>query len=76
MLPVRYNSRIKSWRNKKDLQRITKLKHFVNKYNWEGKKLRKIILQLLSMLCMLKRKKYILLMFQNIIKIVKKKLFF
>ena len=51
---------------KKDLQRITKIKPFINKYNWEGinfpsekddwKNLRKIF-------CILKKKKYVLLMF-------------
>ena len=49
---------------KKHLQRITKTKPFINKYNWEGihfpsgkddwKKLIKIMSQLLLMLCMLK----------------------
>ena len=36
MFSLRCNSRIKSWRNKKDPQRITKIKSFINKYNWEG----------------------------------------
>ena len=36
MSSLRCNSRIKSWRNKKDPQRITKIKSFINKYNWEG----------------------------------------
>ena len=36
MFSVCCNSRIKSLRNKKDLQRITKSKPFINKYNWEG----------------------------------------
>ena len=31
-----YNSHVKSWRNKKDLQGITKIKLFINKYNWKG----------------------------------------
>ena len=41
-----------------------------------GKSLRKINKQLLLMFCMLKRKKYILPMFQNITQIVKVKLLF
>ena len=53
---------------KKDLQKITKIKPFINKYNWDGinfpsedywKKIEEI-----------------LLMFQNITQIVKNKLFF
>ena len=36
MLSTPWNSRVKSWRNKKDPQRITKVKPFINKYNWEG----------------------------------------
>ena len=36
MFPIRCNSRFKSWRNKKVPQRITKIKAFINKYNWEG----------------------------------------
>ena len=68
---------------KKDPQRITKIKPFINKYNWEGinfpsqkddwKKLRKT--SALNVLYA-KKEKYILLMFQNITQIVKNKLFF
>ena len=36
MLSMCYNSHVKSWRNKKDLQGITKIKLFINKYNWKG----------------------------------------
>ena len=36
MHSIRCNSCVKSWRNKKDLQRITKNKPFANKYNWKG----------------------------------------
>ena len=71
---------------KKDPQRITKIKRFINKYNWEGinipsekddweknvKSNVKIALNVLHA----KEKKYILLMFQNITQIVKNKLFF
>ena len=36
MLSIRCNSRIKSWKKiKKDPQRITEIKTFINKYNWE-----------------------------------------
>ena len=30
------NSRIKSWRNEKTFWKITKIKPFINKYNWKG----------------------------------------
>ena len=30
------NSCVKSWRNKKWLAKITRIKPFINKYNWEG----------------------------------------
>ena len=30
------NSRIKLWRNKKNPQRIIKIKAFITKYNWKG----------------------------------------
>ena len=57
---------------KKDSQRITKKKPFINKYNWEGtnspskknndrKKFEKKNVILLLLFCMLKKKKYILL---------------
>ena len=58
-----------------DPQRITKIKRFIKKYNWkernfpsekyDWKNVRKIIEQLLSIFCMLKKKVYILPMFQN-----------
>ena len=70
----------------KNYGRITKVKPFINRYNWEGinfprekddwKKLGKIMLQLLLMFRMLKKKKYILLMFQKTTPIVKNKLLF
>ena len=65
---------------------MTKIKSFINKYNWkritfpsekdDWKKMRKTMQQLFLMFSMLKKKKCILLMFQNIIQIVKKNLFF
>ena len=59
---------------KEDPQGITKIKPFINKCNWEEikfplekkglqKNLRKTIEQLFLLFCMLKKKKYILLMF-------------
>ena len=36
MLSGRCDSRIKSWRNKKDTQRLTKIKSYIDKCNWEG----------------------------------------
>ena len=36
MLSICCNSRIEPWNNKKNPQRITKVKPFINKYNWEG----------------------------------------
>ena len=36
MLSMRCNSRVKLRRIKEDLQGITKIKPFINKYNWEG----------------------------------------
>ena len=53
MFSIRCNSRLKSCRNKKRSAKITKIKPFINKCNWEGinspsekdgskKKLRKI----------------------------------
>ena len=35
MISIRCNSLVKSWRNKKTLQRITKIKPFIDKCNWE-----------------------------------------
>ena len=35
MLSIRYNIRFKSWKIRKDPQKITKIKSFTNKYNWE-----------------------------------------
>ena len=35
MFSIRYNSRLKLWEIKKDTQRLTKIKSFINKNNWE-----------------------------------------
>ena len=67
---------------KKDPKRVTKIKPFINKHNWEGinyppenddgKKFENNVAISLNVLYA----KYILLMFQNITQIVKTKLFF
>ena len=71
---------------KKDLQRITTIKPFINQYNWKGinfpsekdvlKKFENNIVAIVLNVCMLKKKKYILLIFQSITQIVRNKLFF
>ena len=68
------NSCIKSWGNKKDLQRITKIKPFINKYDWEGtnlpsenndlKKFEKNYQTIAFNAFMQKKKEYILLCFK------------
>ena len=56
---------------KKDTQRITKIKPFISKYNWKGIHFpsekddwKKFENNNVTMFCMLKKKKYVLLMFQ------------
>ena len=71
---------------KRDPQRITKIKRFINKYNWEGinipsekddwEKNGKSNVKIPVNVLHAKKKKYILLMFQNITQTVKNKLFF
>ena len=74
MVSIRCNSCVKYEEIKKRSARITKIRHFMSKYNWKGtnfplendnwkKTFRKIIKHLLSLICMLNKKKYILLMF-------------
>ena len=70
---------------KKDSQKITEIKPFINKYNWEGinfssekhdeKRFEKNNVTI-ALDVLYAKKKYILLMFQNITDIVKNKLFF
>ena len=71
----------------KVLQRIAKIKPFINKYNWDRTNFpsekhdwknfkKKNVTIALKKNFMLKKKKYILLMFQNITQLVKNKLFF
>ena len=64
-------------------ERVSNIKPFINKYNWKGinypskiddwETLRKIIQQLLLIFCIPKKKKYVLLIFQKLIRIVKNK---
>ena len=72
---------------KKDPQRITKIKPFINKYTWEGinfpsekddwKKIQKNNRTIaLLMFFMLKTKKYTMLMFKNMTQIVENQSFF
>ena len=71
---------------KKDLQRITKIKPFINEYNWGGvnfplekddwKHLEENNVTIVLNVLYAKNEKYILLTFQNITQIVKNKLFF
>ena len=75
MLSVNCNSHVKSWRNQKRSAKNNK--NFINKYKWEGiifpsEKDWKKFEQLLSMFCRLKKKKYVLIMFQNITQTFKK----
>ena len=71
---------------KQNPQRITKIETIINIYNWLeiksqqkemiGIKMRNLMLELLLILNMLKKKKYVLLTFQKITQTVKNKLFF
>ena len=63
---------------KKEPQRITKIKPFINKHNWEiiNYKIMKNNEHIALNVLYSKKKKYILLMFQNITQIAKSKLFF
>ena len=77
---------IKSWKNQRDPQRKSKIKTFMNKYNWNGikypskiddwKAFEKNIQQLLLIFYIINKKKYTLLIFQNITQPVKNKYFF
>ena len=68
---------------KKDAQRVSNMKPFINNYKWEGisyplktdywERFEKIIWQLLLMFCILKKYKYVQLLFQKIIQILKNK---
>ena len=70
---------------KKDSQRITKIKPFINKCNWKGisvpsekndwKKFEKNNVSIAFNVLYVKKEKYTLLVFQNITQIMKKKSF-
>ena len=82
MLSIRYNSRIKLWRNRKTSWKNAKIKPFIDKSNCEGinypsekdnsKKIDKNNLTIALNVLHAKKEKYILPMFQNITPIVKK----
>ena len=38
MFSIYCNSRVNSWRNKKNYRRMTKVNRIINKHNWKGKK--------------------------------------
>ena len=71
---------------KQNPQRITKIETIINIFNWleiksqqkemTGIRMRNLMLELLLILNMLKKKKYVLLTFQKITQTVKNKLFF
>ena len=86
MFSIRYNRHVKSKRNEKRSQRTTKIKPFINKYNWKGikfssekdnwkKREKNNVTIALSVLYAKKRKKWIFYMFQNTTQIEKNKLF-
>ena len=70
----------------KKLQKMTKIKPFINRYSWEEinfpsekddrKKFEKSNVTIAFNVLYAKKEKYILLIFQKIIQIVKSKLFF
>ena len=75
MITTHSNNRIKSRRNKKDPQRMTKIKPFIDKHNCEGgnypskdddwNEFENNNLMIALMFCVIKKKTYILPMFQN-----------
>ena len=85
MFSIRCNSRvnINHEEKKEDPQRITKIRPFINTYNWEGINFpsekdvcKKFENNNVTIALNAKKKKCILLIFQNITQIVKNKLFF
>ena len=86
MFPIRCNIRVKSRRNRKNPERITKTKPFKSKYKWEEinfpsekddwKRFEKNNVTIAINVLSAKKGKYILLIFQNITQIVKNNLFF
>ena len=57
-----------------NLERVSNIKPFINKYKPEGEHLRKIIQHLLLIFCALKENKYVQLIYKKLIRIAKKKL--
>ena len=47
MLSIFYNSRVKSWRNGKNPERIIKIKPYTIKYNWKKNNYEKIYIRLM-----------------------------
>ena len=86
MLLVHCNNHVKSGMNQNDSQIITRIKSFVNKYNWERinypsekygwKNFEKNHLKIPWNVLYAKKEKGILLMVQNITQILKNQLFF
>ena len=78
MFSICCNSHVKFWRNKKNPQRIKKIKPFINEYNWQGtsyaseeddwKKIEKNNVTIGLNVLYAEKEKNILLMFQNILK--------
>ena len=86
MLSIFCDCCIKLQKLEKNPERITKIKPFIDKYDWEGinypsekddqKKFEQNNLTVALNVLYAKKKKYILPTFQNITQIVKNKLFF
>ena len=86
MLSIRYNSRIKSGKNKRATQIIAKTKSYIDKYNWKGinypsekddwEKIEKNNLTITLNAVYVKEKKYNLFMLQNITQFLESKLLF
>ena len=88
MLSIRCNSRVQSWKKSgKNPERITKIKPFTNKYQWErinfpsekddwSKMEKNNVIVALNVLYAKKENVNIVLMFQNITQIIKNKLYF
>ena len=57
-----------------NLERVSNIKPFINKYKPEGEHLRKIIQHLLLIFCALKENKYVQLIYKKLIRIAKKKI--
>ena len=84
MLSICCNSRVKFQRNKKETQKVTKIKLFIYEYNWEGinvekddwKKFEKNNLTIALNVLYAKKEKIYPAYVSNITQTVKSKLFF